>query len=222
MSEPERRYIPALRFRALTPLYDRVLASTLKERKFKTLLVEQARIRPGHRVLDVGCGTGTLSILLKQTVPEAAVVGLDADPQALAIARRKADAAGVAIEFHRALAWEGPFGPGAFDRIVSSLVFHHLRAEDKLRTLNALLGWLEPDGELHIADWGRAQNALMRLAFLGVQLLDGFETTSDNVRRGLVPFLEASGFTSARETRREMTVFGTLSLDRASATGAAR
>ncbi len=55
----------------------------------------------------------------------------------------------------------------------------------------------------------------MRLAFLGVQLLDGFETTSANVRTDLVPFMEQSGFVGAEETHREMTVFGTLSLYRA-------
>ena len=75
--------------------------------------------------------------------------------------------------------------------------------------------WLKPGGEPHIADWGRAQDALMRLAFLGVQMLDGFETTSANVRGGLVPFLEAAGFPSAAETHHERTVFGTLSLYRA-------
>ena len=57
----------------------------------------------------------------------------------------------------------------------------------------------------------------MRLAFLGVQLLDGFETTSDNVQGRLVPLMEQAGFRSVSETHREMTVFGTLSLYQATA-----
>jgi len=99
--------------------------------------------------------------------------------------------------------------------VVSSLVLHHLLDRDKLRTLQLIRGWLRPDGELHIADWGKAQNFLMRVAFLGVQLLDGFPTTTENVRRGLVPVLKTADFSCVEETHREMTLFGTLSLYRA-------
>ncbi len=215
MREDPGGYIPALRFHSLTRYFDAVLATTLKEEKFKSLLVEQASVRPGDRVLDVGCGTGTLALLLKKAVPKADVVGVDADSAALEIARRKATEAEVEIEFHQALAWDAPFEPKSFERVVSSLVLHHLRDRDKLRTLQRVLAWLRPNGELHIADWGKAQNALMRVAFVGVQLLDGFETTTENVRRGLVPVLQDAGFGSVAETHREMTLFGTLSLYRA-------
>ncbi len=215
MKEEPAGYIPALRFHALTRYFDAVLATTLKEEKFKSLLVEQANVQPGNRVLDVGCGTGTLAVLLKKAVPEAHIVGLDADRTALEIARKKATEAEVEIEFHEALAWDAPFEPKSFERVVSSLVLHHLRDRDKLRTLQKVRAWLRPGGELHIADWGKAQNALMRVAFLAVQLLDGFQTTRENVRRGLVPVLRDAGFRSVNETHREMTLFGTLSLYRA-------
>jgi len=176
------------------------------------LLAAAVAVRPGERVLDLGCGTGTLAVLLKKSVPEAHVVGLDADREALEIARKKATEAQVEIELHEVLAWDAPFEPESFDRVVSSLVLHHLRDRDKLRTLQLVQEWLRPNGELHIADWGKAQNALMRVAFIGVQLLDGFQTTTENVRRGLVPVLRDAGFCSVRETHREMTLFGTLSL----------
>ena len=214
MTDTRGDYIPALRFRSLTRFYDRLLAATLKEEKFKTLLLRQARVEPGHRVLDLGCGTGTLTLLVKRAVPDATVVGLDADPEVIAIAQRKADAAGVDLEFRRALAWEAPFASGSFDRVLSSLVLHHLTRDGKRRALAKVRDLLAPTGELHVADWGRAQNVWMRLAFFGVQLLDGFESTSDNVREGLVPRMREAGF-AATETHREMTVFGTLSLYRA-------
>ncbi len=109
MREGPGDYIPALRFHSLTRSFDTVLASTLKEEKFKSLLARQANVQPGDRVLDVGCGTGTLAVLLKQAVPEAHVVGVDADRAALDIARKKATEAQVEIELHEALAWDAPF-----------------------------------------------------------------------------------------------------------------
>ena len=211
----ESEFTPALGFRWLTRLYDPLLRATLKEEKFKGMLVEQASIGPGQRVLDLGCGTGTLTIMLARACAQAEVVGLDADPEVIEIARRKITAAGVRVELFQAMAFAPPFEAKSFDRVVSSLVLHHLSRADKQRTFSKLRELLKPDGELHIADWGQAQNALMRLAFLGVQLLDGFESTSDNVEGRLIPLLEEAGFESVEETHREMTLFGTLALYRA-------
>jgi ubiquinone/menaquinone biosynthesis C-methylase UbiE len=103
-SRESRDFIPALRFPALTRYFDWVMASTLKEEKFQTLLIDQAAIAPGSRVLDLGCGTGTLAVMVKQRVPKAHVSALDADPEALALARAKADVASSEVEFRRALA----------------------------------------------------------------------------------------------------------------------
>jgi ubiquinone/menaquinone biosynthesis C-methylase UbiE len=82
-------YIPALRYESLTRFYDPVLRATLKEDRFKRLLVEQSALRPGYRVLDVGCGTATLTILLKQACAEAEVTGLDGDAKVLDLGRAK-------------------------------------------------------------------------------------------------------------------------------------
>ena len=220
MSGTRARFVPALRFHALTRFYDRVLASTLKEDRFRTLLVEQAGLAAGQRILDLGCGTATLTILLKRACPEAAVVGLDADPAALEIARRKAASEGVEIVFHESLAWDAPFESASFDRVLSSLLLHHLTRENKRRTFHKIRDLLAPGGELHVADWGRAQDLVMRLAFVPVQLLDGFETTSDNVKGRLLPLMRRAGFRQVAETRRERTALGTLSLYRAAADSA--
>lgn len=208
-------FIPALRFRWLTQFYDPLIATTLREGKFKKRLVEQAQIKPGHHVLDLGCGTATLTIMLKRACPKATVIGLDGDSEALGIARKKIAAAGVEVALHEGMAFALPFAPQSFDRVVSSLVFHHLRTEDKRRTFEKVHELLRPGGELHIADWGQAQNLLMRFAFLGVQFLDGFRTTSDNVRGHLIPFMQEAGFTSVAETHHAMTPFGSLALYRA-------
>ncbi len=186
----------------------------MKEDRFKRLLVEQAALRPGHRVLDIGCGTATLTILLKQACAEAEVTGLDGDAKVLDLARTKIKAAGLDISLKQGLASEAPFPPASFDRIVSSLVFHHLTTEEKRRTLKRVRELLKSGGEVHIADWGKAQNPAMRVAFLAIQILDGFATTTDNVRGLLPTFMTDAGFRAVEETHREMTIFGTLSLYR--------
>lgn len=215
MEDDRKNYVPALGYRWLTPLYDPLLRITTRETKFKRELLRQARIRSGHRVLDLGCGTGTLTLLIKSTCPEAEVTGLDGDKQVLEIARRKAARAGLSLRLDHGMASALPYTDNSFDRVLSSLLFHHLTSKDKLLALREVVRVLRPGGELHIADWGKPQNGLMRVAFLGVQLLDGFHTTADNIR-GLLPELCAvAGLQDVEETARYATLFGTLSLYRA-------
>src|SRR5581483_5679106 len=208
-------YVSALRFRWLTRLFDKVLAATLKERAFKQALVEQARLEPSHRILDVGAGTGTLALLMKASRPETQVVALDGDPEILEIARQKSAAAGVDIEFREGMSFALPFADGSFDRVVSSLVFHHLSRDAKRRTLAEIRRVLTPGGEFLLLDWGKAQDPLMRLAFVPVQLLDGIANTADNVRGDLLPLMREAGLLGVSETLRARTLFGTLSLYRA-------
>lgn len=208
-------YVHALRFSWLTGLYDSVLAATLPEEAFRARLVAQARIAPGHRVLDLGCGTGTLTVLLKRAQPLAEVVGLDGDPEILAVARRKVTAAKLDVTLVGGRAEEPPLEPGSFDRVVSSLVFHHLTTEQKRAAFAAIRRLLRSGGELHFVDWGAPREPLMRLAFLTVRILDGFETTRDNAQGRLLPMIDQAGFTEVEETNRERTLFGTLSLHRA-------
>ncbi len=174
-------YIPALRFAALTRFYDPVVRMTTRERRVKQHLLSSADILPGSTVLDIGCGTGTMTIWLKQRYPSVDVIGLDADPAILDIARSKAQRAGVDIHFLEANAAEIPLPDDTVHSVVSSLFFHHLDTEQKRAVLKEVLRVLAPGGELHISDWGRPSNALMRGLFYIVQLLDGFTTTRDSV-----------------------------------------
>lgn len=211
----EHDYRPALSHRVLTPLYDPLMRWTMRESTFRTRLVAQADVQPRSRVLDLGCGTGTLTILLQQAVPEAEVIGIDADPDVLEIARRKAESAGTVLRLAQGDATALPYADGSFDRVVTSLLFHHLAAEAKRSVAREVFRVLRRGGSLHVADWGRPQNVLMRLAFVAVQLLDGFATTGENVAGVLPRVFQGAGFDPVVEQGHLATAFGTLSLYRA-------
>ena len=209
---PQSKYVPALGFHWLTPYYDAVVGTTTRERSFKQALIKQARFEPGQRVLDLACGTGTLAIWRKQHQPQAEVTGVDGDPAILSLASHKALKADVSVKFDHALSNSLPYPGAHFDRVVSSLFFHHLSWENKERTVRELFRVLKPGGEIHVADWGRAANALMRGLFIFIQLLDGFKNTQDNVSGKLIMLFEQAGFVEVTQRRTFGTVFGTMAL----------
>jgi SAM-dependent methyltransferase len=208
------RYVPALGYRALTRFYDPFVALTTRERRFKRRLLRAARIS-GGRILDMGCGTGTLSVWAKEAHPATEVVGVDGDAEILKIARKKAERAGVEVRFDRAMAHDLPYPDASFQRVLSSLLFHHLDHDGKGHAVREVFRVLEPGGELLVADWGRPSGRLMRTLFYGVQLLDGFENTRDNVEGRLPSIFTQAGFREVDVLREYATVHGTLTLYRA-------
>jgi len=183
-----------------------------RETTFKPKLVEQARIEKGHRVLDLGCGTATLTIIIKKTQPNAEVIGLDTDPQILEIAKSKVTNAGLDIVLDFGTAIELPYPDNYFDRVFSSMVFHHLTRGNKVQALKEVFRVLKPRGELHVADLGKPQNTLMRLPSI---ILGRFEENSDNVKGLLPAMFHNAGFVQVEETTTYMTVFGTVVLYKA-------
>src|SRR5216683_4871144 len=134
MEHAERSYLPAMGKRWLLPLYDPLL-KLLGVDKSKRRLIEQATIQNGFRVLDIGCGTGSLAVLIKRMHPEVEVIGVDPDPAALSVSKPKANRAGLSIEFDRGFADHMPYADASFDRVFSSFMFHHLAADEKSATL---------------------------------------------------------------------------------------
>jgi ubiquinone/menaquinone biosynthesis C-methylase UbiE len=104
------RYIPVLKFRFLTSFYDILLKRFMREDIFKKRLIDQAGLRAGMRLLDLGCGTATLTMMVKQMHPQVEVIGLDGDPDVLAIARKKVAQAGLSINLNLGMAYELLYG----------------------------------------------------------------------------------------------------------------
>jgi ubiquinone/menaquinone biosynthesis C-methylase UbiE len=205
----EGGFIPALRFHRLTPLFDAVVAVTARDRTVKRRVIERAAIAEGERVLDVGCGTGTLAIAAARAAPGVRVTGLDADPAILTRARAKAAAAGIEIAFDEAMSTSLPYPDASFDLVLSTLFFHHLPDDGKRATAAELVRVLRPGGRFVIGDLGRPHDPLMRVAVrLTVQLLDGVATTALNVRGGLADVLAGAGLESVAVRERMRTATG--------------
>ena len=206
------RYIPAFYFRWLNFVYDPMLQYLGREAKVKSRLVEQARLEKGHRVLDIGCGTATLTILIKRACGNCEVNGLDGDPAILEVARRKVARSGLNIRLIHGTAAVLLFPDGAFDRVFTSLVLHHLSLKDRTYVLKEILRVLKPGGELHIAELGKPHNALMAVIS---QVVGRLESAWDFVKGLLPETLTRTGFVQVAETYRIATVFGTFALYRA-------
>src|SRR5579863_987030 len=107
-----------------------------KERVFREKSIDLAGLQPGERALDVGCGTGNLAVTAKRRVgPTGTVFGIDASPEMIARARKKARRNAVEVNFENAVVEKLPFADGTFDAVLSTLMLHHLGRKTRQQCL---------------------------------------------------------------------------------------
>jgi ubiquinone/menaquinone biosynthesis C-methylase UbiE len=143
-------YLPAAGHDLLLPGYD-LLTRLLGMRPVYDALVAQAELFDGAQVLEIGCGTGNLMQKVKQAHPGAVLTGMDPDPRALARAGRKFRRA-AGIRFDHGYAQELPYADGSFDRVLSSMMLHHLDDGVKAATVAEAFRVLRPGGSMHVVD----------------------------------------------------------------------
>jgi ubiquinone/menaquinone biosynthesis C-methylase UbiE len=210
--EPRKPYVPAMGRDRLLPLYD-PLQRLLGMGSVHRQLVDQARIQPEQRVLEIGCGTGNLVILIKRLHPGAEVVGIDPDPKALARAQRKAGREALFVQLDRGFAEGLPYPDASSDRVLSALMFHHLGPEEKVKMLDEARRVLKPGGYLHLLDFGgakvRSEGFIARLHYRNERLRDNFGDRIPTLMR-------EAGFADPTEVASRVTIAGSLTYYRAS------
>ncbi len=207
MASSERGFVPAAGHDWLLPLYDPLWRLLGSERTTKGQLIEQAGLRPGHRVLDLGCGTGTLSVWAKQNEPDAQVTGVDPDPKALRVADGKAREAGVSVRFDQGFGDALAYSDASFDRVLSSFMFHHLGPEEKRATLGEVRRVLAPQGSLHLLDFGPPKDG--RRILLARVLHQGAHM-HDNLTGRIPDLMRDAGFADTDQVADRNSLFGTV------------
>ncbi len=207
MTSSKEKIIPALHDNWLTPLYDPLLKWGMREEVFKNYLTENSHLLPGQKVLDLGCGTGTLSILLKKYSPNIDLFGLDADPRVLQIAQEKTAAANINIAWVEGLAYHIEFPDNSFDRVITCLMIHHLTLPNKLKAFEEVFRILKPGGEFHLLDFGKPTSFGMHLISIPIIHM---EEAGDNIR-GLLPELMLNAkLSNITDIKHFKTIFGEL------------
>jgi len=203
-------YMPAAGHDAFLPGYD-LLTRLFGFNRVHQRLIGQAELAESHRVLEIGCGTGNLSIRAKKTHPSIDVTGSDPDPLALKRAQRKAVRLN-GIRFERGYAQRLPYSDGEFDRVLSSMMLHHLDDDTKNAAAAEVFRVLRPGGRLHLVDMGGDMTADDGLS---ARFVLNRSHTGGNLGDAIPRLLSAAGFECTQVTTHRNRGVGRLTYYRA-------
>jgi ubiquinone/menaquinone biosynthesis C-methylase UbiE len=202
-----QKYVPALSFRWLTPIYDALIDGPMSMSRMRKDLVAQMDDLSDKKILDVGSGTGTIALMVKQAHPSAEVIGIDGAPQILEIARGKARDLGIEIRFDQGMSFDLPYPNESFDVVLTTVMLHHLSRADKQTTAREMYRVLRPGGQLFGADFVEPRSSFGKAIR---PLTRRFERVAENLDGFLPVMFENAGFRNYREGRRYF--FGSIAL----------
>ncbi len=182
-------------------LYDPIIEglSFGRERKFREKTLDYMEFAPTARILDVGCGTGSLTLLVAgQLQAPGEAVGIDAAPKMIAIAERKAAAADLPARFYPGVAESLDFPDADFDLVVNSMFTHHIDTELKKSAFAEMERVLKPGGTLVTADVDRPTTPLGWLMGWGARWMLVQKELADNLRGDLPDLMLGAGFLDVR------------------------
>lgn len=194
---PEKT-IPAFSFVILTPLYDLACMLMGYHQPLKKRVAAACNIQAGEHLLDIGCGTATLLLLLKKQYPTAHLTGIDPDKKILAIAQQKMSRQHITdLELIQGNAATLPFAASTFDVVTSSLAFHHMQSDTKKKAIQEIYRVLKPHGRFLLADFGPLTTLFPKLLLSSAYFLhiEEWDLLQDNLSGTIPQFLTEAGFT---------------------------
>ena len=173
----------------------------------RSMTVERAMLMPGESVLDVGCGTGGVTLPARQRVGEKGIAaGIDPAPEMIAFARQKAHRAGLEIDFRVGVIESLPFPDASFDVVTSSLMMHHLPAHLQGRGVAEIFRVLKPGGRIFIADILRPSKSPVKRFFTSVIFHHGH--VADSGLEDSLALLQNAGFTNVEQLPERFLIIG--------------
>lgn len=134
--------------------------------RLRQMTLDQALLHSGESILDVGCGTGGVTIPAKIRVgTKGSATGIDPAPEMIAVARRKAQRAGIEIDFRVGVIESLPFPDETFDVVTASMMMHHLPQHLQVQGLAEIWRVLIPGGRILIADMMRPSKSFTKRFF---------------------------------------------------------
>jgi ubiquinone/menaquinone biosynthesis C-methylase UbiE len=188
------------------PYYDLAVNITTlgQARHLRRMTVNQALIKPGDNVLDVGCGTGEVTLLAKTRAKDGKVYGIDPAPEMIAVARNKSMRKGLEIDFRVGVIESLPFSDASIDSVTSSLMMHHLPENLKVRGLGEIYRVLKPGGRLLIADFMRPTGSFLNHLFIAFTRHQGLESGVEDLRK----HLKDAGFSQVTQLEEQILIIG--------------
>jgi ubiquinone/menaquinone biosynthesis C-methylase UbiE len=174
--------------------------------RLRKATVDHALIKPGDSVLDVGCGTGEVTLPAKNRAAHGKVYGIDPAPEMITVARKKAARRGLDIDFRVGVIEALPFPDSSLDVVTSSLMMHHLKEDLKVRGLAEIYRVLKPGGRLLIADFMRPTGAFLNHLFIAFTRHQGLQKGIEDLQ-GL---LRNAGFGQITQSEKKVLVIGFL------------